>query len=139
MLKRSCSVESWRFLVSRYLILVILNTPLLLAAMINTLVGYKLGRMTKKRFLFGMTFWLVLLIGLVCIQPIYSFLFSNKLTQTEPLSLFDVVQITGIIFTLFIANKAYGKADLLERRVQDLHQELSIRLADQDNMPKDKK
>jgi hypothetical protein len=116
--------------VSRYLILIILNTPLIVAAMINTTVGYKLQRMSRKRFLFGMSFWLILLAGLICVEPIYSFLFSNNLTETEPLSLFDVIQITGIIFTLFIANKAYGKADLLERRVQDLHQELSIRLAD---------
>lgn len=115
---------------SRYLILIILNAPLIIAAMVNTLVGFKLGRMSRKRFVAGMSFWLVLLIGLVCVEPIYSFLFSNNLTQTEPLSLFDVIQITGIIFTLFIANKAYGKVDILERRVQDLHQELSIRLSE---------
>lgn len=116
---------------SRYLILIILNAPLIVAAMINTLVGYKLKRMSRRRFFFGITFWLLLLIGLVCVEPLYSFLFSNNLTETEPLSLFDVMQITGIIFTLFIANKAYGKVDLLERRVQDLHQELSIRLSEE--------
>lgn len=114
---------------SRYLILIILNAPLIIAAMINTLVGYKLKRVSRRRFIFGMAFWLVLLVGLICVEPIYSFLFSNNLTETEPLSLFDVMQITGIIFTLFIANKAYGKVDLLERRVQDLHQELSIELS----------
>lgn len=100
--------------------------------MTNTLVGYKLGRMTKRRFIFGWTCWLILFIGLVCVKPIYTFLFSNNLTQTEPLSLFDVIQITGIIFTLFIANRAYGKADLLEKKLQDMHQELSIRLAEND-------
>lgn len=115
---------------SRYLILVILNAPLLIAAATNTVVGYKLGRMSKRRMLVGVTFWLVLLMGLCLVQPIYEFLFSNQLTETEPLSLFDVLQITGIIFTLFIANRAYGKVDRLERRVQDLHQELSIKLAD---------
>lgn len=118
---------------SRYLILVILNTPLIIAAIINTLVGYKLKRMTRRRFFVGLAFWLAIFASLVFVQPIYRFLFSNKLTHTEPLSLFDVIQITGIIFTLFIANKAYGKADLLEKRVQDLHQELSIRLADKDD------
>lgn len=114
---------------SRYLILVILNAPLLIAAATNTVVGYKLGRMSRRRMVAGVTFWAILLLGLCLVQPIYEFLFSNQLTQTEPLSLFDVVQITGIIFTLFIANRAYGKVDRLERRVQDLHQELSIQLS----------
>lgn len=116
---------------SRYLILIILNAPLIIAAMINTLVGFKLGRMTRRRFILGLSFWMILLVGLICVQPLYTFLFSNNLTETEPLSLFDVLQITGIIFTLLIANKAYGKVDVLERRVQDLHQELSIRLSNE--------
>jgi hypothetical protein len=115
--------------VSRYVILIILNAPLIIFGIINSVVGYKLGHMTRKRFILGMMFWTILFVGLICVKPIYSFLFSNNLTQTEPLSLFDVMQITGIIFTLLIANRAYGKVDLLERRVNDLHQELSIRLS----------
>jgi hypothetical protein len=86
-----------------------------------------------------MAFWLSILGGLIFAESIYGFLFSNNLTQTEPLSLFDVIQITGIIVTLFIANQAHTKADLLERRIQDLHQELSIRLADQTTTKQDKK
>lgn len=114
---------------SRYLILIILNVPLILIGIINSVVGYKLKHMSRKRFIFGLAFWLILFTGLMLVRPIYSFLFSNNLTQTEPLSLFDVIQITGIVFTLLIANRAYGKVDLLERRVNDLHQELSIRLS----------
>lgn len=101
----------------------------------NTVVGYKLGHMGRRRFFFGLAFWLIILASLIFVKPIYEYLFSNNLTETEPLSLFDVVQITGIIFTLFIANRAYGKVDLLERKVQDLHQELSIKLSQE----KDKK
>jgi hypothetical protein len=119
--------------VSRYAILIILNAPLILFGMINSMVGYKLGHMSRKRFVLGMAFWTILLVGLISVKSIYSFLFSNNLTKTEPLSLFDVVQITGIIFTLLIANRAYGKVNLLERRVQDLHQELSIRLSKEKN------
>ncbi|OGL34613.1 hypothetical protein A3F65_00755 [Candidatus Saccharibacteria bacterium RIFCSPHIGHO2_12_FULL_47_16b] len=118
---------------SRYLLLVILNTPLIIAAMMNTVVGYKLGHMGRRRFFFGLSFWLLIFAALVFVKPIYSYLFSNNLTQTEPLSLFDVMQITGIIFTLFIANRAYGKVDVLERKVQDLHQELSIKLSEKNN------
>lgn len=115
---------------SRYLLLVLLNVPLLIAGMMNTVVGYKLGHMGRRRFIFGLVFWIAILAMLIFAKPIYTYLFSNNLTQSEPLSLFDVMQITGIIFTLFIANRAYGKVNVLERKVQDLHQELAIRLAE---------
>ena len=114
---------------SRYTVLVILNLPLIIAGVLNSVVSFKLGRVNQRRFIVRLVFWLSIFAGLVFAQPIYSFLFSKHLTQTEPLSLFDVIQITGIVFTLFIANQAYTKVDLLERRVQDLHQELSIRLS----------
>lgn len=74
--------------------------------------------------------WLGILLGLIFAEPIYIYLFSNNLTQTEPLSLFDVMQITGIIGVLFIASSAYNKVSTLEKKVQDLHQELSIRISD---------
>jgi hypothetical protein len=106
-----------------------LNTPLIIAGLINALASYKLQHTSRRRFLLRVFLWLVIFVGLLFIKPVYSFLFSNNLTHTEPLSLFDVMQITGIIFTLFIANKAYSKVDLLERRIQDLHQELSIQLS----------
>lgn len=73
--------------------------------------------------------WMLVLIGLAAIKPIYEFLFSNNLTNTEPLSLFDVIQITGIVMVFFIAIRTRTKVENLERRVQDLHQELSIRLS----------
>jgi hypothetical protein len=119
-------------LVSRYLVLVILNTPLVIAGILNAIVSYKLKHTSRRRCAIKVLLWLGIFAGLVFTKSIYSFLFSNHLTQTEPLSLFDVVQITGILLTLFIASQAHTKVDLLERRVQDLHQELSIRLSSKD-------
>lgn len=114
---------------NRYVILIILNTPLVFAAILNATVAYKLKHINKRRFVLRVLFWLSIFAGLIFAQPIYEFLFSNNLTQTEPLSLFDVIQITGIIFSLFIANQAYAKADRLEQRLQSLHQEISIALS----------
>jgi hypothetical protein len=116
--------------VSRYLILFLLNAPFAIAALVNALVSYKLSRTSKRRFILQCAFWLLVLVGLAAAQPIYEFLFSNQLTDTEPLSLFDVIQITGIMTALFIANRTHAKLEATERRVQDLHQELSIRLAE---------
>lgn len=118
---------------SRYMILIILNAPLVVVGLLNSVAAYKLKRSGKRRFVFRVIFWLVVLAGLILIEPAYNFLFSNNLTQTEPLSLFDVIQITGIVFVFLIANQAYVRADLLEHRLEDLHKELSIRLSDNES------
>lgn len=107
----------------------ILNTPLIVAAILNTIVSYNLKHISLKRLVIKITFWLVVFAGLVFTESIYNFLYSGGLTQTEPLSLFDVMQITGIVYIFFLVNRLYVKVDVLERRVQDLHQELSIRLS----------
>lgn len=115
---------------SRYLILVILNTPLILVAIINAIVSYNLKHLSLRRLIFKVTFWVTVFTGLVFAESIYNYLYAEGLTQTEPLSLFDVLQITGVIFVFFLVNRLYIKVDVLERRVQDLHQELSIWLSE---------
>lgn len=112
------------------MILFLLNTPLISVGILQAVVSYKMKRIQKRRFLVRISLWTIILAGLIFAQPLYIYLFSNNLTRTEPLSLFDVIQTTGIILTLFIANQAFTKADTLERRVQDLHQELSIQLSE---------
>ena len=114
---------------SRYTILILLNVPIIIAGVTNALVSYKLSRVSRRKFIFRLTLWLSILLAIVFTEDIYNYLFSNNLTQTEPLSLFDVIQITGIILVFFIANQAFNKADRLERRIQELHQELSIKIS----------
>lgn len=70
------------------------------------------------------------MVGLIFAEPIYIYLFTNHLTKTEPLSLFDVIQISGIIGVLFMANLAYNKVEELEKKFMDLHKELSIILSE---------
>ena len=117
---------------SRYLLLFLLNLPFILMAILGAVTQYKLGRSTKQRTVIRISLWVVVAIGLSLAQPIYDWLFSHSLTQTEPLSLFDVVQITAIVIVFYIANRTRSKVDVLEKRVQDLHQELSIRLSTSD-------
>ncbi len=109
--------------------MLLLNIPFIGAAILNAVVNYKLNKSTKRSFIIRLLFWLVVLAGLILAEPIYNYLFSNKLTDTEPLSLFDVIQITAIVVLLYFVNRSRSKIDELERRVQDLHQEVSIRLA----------
>lgn len=115
---------------SRYLILFLLNLPFISAAILSAVTSYKLSRLSRRRLIIQVTLWMIVLVGLALAEPVYIWLFSNKLTDTEPLSLFDVVQITAIVVVFYIANRTRAKTQVLERRMQDLHQELSIRLSD---------
>lgn len=114
---------------SRYLLLLILNLPFILAAIVGIITQYKLGKISNQRLWVQLSLWLVALIGLASAGALYDWLFSHNLTDTESLSLFDVVQITAIVILFYIVNRARQKLDVLERRLNDLHQEISIRLS----------
>ena len=115
---------------SRYLILIILNTPIVIAGLLNALVDYKTKKFPRNKFIIQIFIWLFIFASIASTKLIYDSLFSNHLTATEPLSLFDVIEITGIILVLFMANRSRIKLEALERRVNNLHQELSIRLSE---------
>jgi hypothetical protein len=114
---------------SRYLLLLLLNLPFILLAILGAITQYKLNHSNKKRLVTQVTIWTIVLIGLASAEFIYNWLFKNELTQTEALSLFDVIQITAIVIVFYIANRSRTKIELLEKRVQDLHQEISIMFA----------
>ena len=114
---------------SRYLLLLLLNLPFILLAILGAVTRYKLKHLSKKRLIIQVSLWALILTGLALSEFIYNWLFAHNMTQTEPLSLFDVIQITAIVIVFYIANRSRAKIENLEKRVQDLHQELSIRLS----------
>lgn len=114
---------------SRYLILVLLNIPLVVAAILNTVISFKLGHLSLKRFVIKTSFWIVVLVALISTDAIYTTLYSKGLTQTEPLSLFDVLQITGVIYVFYLVNRLYVRVDVLERKFNNLHRQISIDLS----------
>ena len=75
----------------RYLILVLLNVPIILAALINIITQYKLRKVSVTRFRHQLIIWML----------------------------------------FYIANNQRQRIDQNERRLRDLHQELSIRLSNE--------
>lgn len=111
---------------SRYLLLLILNAPFIILGILSSLVSLKMNKISRRRFSVQLLFWLIIVLGLISAQPLYEWLFSHSLTVSEPLSVFDVIQITAIVILFYISNRSMAKLSVLEKRVQDLHQELSI-------------
>lgn len=114
---------------SRYTLLFLLNLPLILMAIVATVTRYKLKHATGRRTGIQLAIWLVILAGLSFAQPLYEWLRANGYTDTDSLSLFDVIQITAIVVILYISTRIHARVDELEQRLSSLHREISIRLS----------
>ena len=115
----------------RYLILVLLNVPIILAALINIITQYKLRKVSVTRFRHQLIIWMVIMVVLIGSFPLYNISIGHTPLDSSELSLFDILQTTAIILLFYIANNQRQRIDQNERRLRDLHQELSIRLSNE--------
>ena len=115
----------------RYLILVLLNVPIILAALINIITQYKLRKVSVTRFRHQLIIWMVIMVVLIVSFPLYNISIGHPPLDSSELSLFDILQTTAIILLFYIANNQRQRIDQNERRLRDLHQELSIRLSNE--------
>lgn len=113
----------------RYIILVALNLPIIFIAVLNFITKYKLGKISSQRFRAQLLIWLTLLVVLVGSFPVYNMLSGRAPLDSHELSLFDIVQTTVIILLFYIINNQRQRVEQNERRLRDLHQELSIKLS----------
>ncbi|MGD8373721.1 MAG: DUF2304 family protein [Candidatus Woesebacteria bacterium] len=113
----------------KYTLLMLLNVPLVIYGMLKAISAYKKGSIKTIGFITRLGFWVTILIGLVFVQEIYEFLIRKNLTDSTPLSIVDVVLVTGISFCLFLILRLYTKVDNQERRFVELHEKVSIELS----------
>lgn len=114
----------------RYLILVLLNLPIVLLALINILTQYKLRKASKARFQHQVILWVVIFTLLASSFPLYNYLTGKPLLDSSELSLFDIIQTTAIVMLFYIVNNQRQKIERNEKNFRELHQEISIRLKD---------
>ena len=114
----------------RYVILVLLNAPIILLALFNIITQYKLKKVSSQRFRHQLFLWSLILIVLVLSFPLYNYITGNPILDSSELSLFDIIQTTAIIFLIYILKSQRQKNENIEKTLKELHQELSIKLSD---------
>lgn len=113
----------------RYLLLVLLNLPVVFLATINLFTKYKTGRITKQKFNKQFLLWIIIFLVLVLSFPVYNTILGRPPLQSESLSSFDIIEIAIIVFLIYTINNQRQKIEWTEKRLRDLHQELSIKLS----------
>lgn len=113
----------------RYLILVLLNLPVILVAMVNIITQFKLKKIPLGRFRKQFLLWACVLTVVVGAFPLYNILTGRPAFSSSEFSLFDIAQTTAVVYLLYLINGLRQRLDRTEKRLRDLHQELSIRMA----------
>lgn len=115
----------------RYAVLVLLNLPVILLAFVNILTQYKIKHISSARFKQQLVLWLLILVVLVASFPTYNLITGKPLLDSAALSSFDIIQTSVLVYVIYILNNQRRKIEHSERLIRELHQEISIKLAEQ--------
>ncbi len=113
----------------KYFLLIVLNLPFAVYGLFNVLLAYKLKHLRPGQTVIRVLFWLTIISGLLFTRSISDLLYNASLTDSPPLSIFDVILVTGIMISLSLIARAYGRIGELEDRITKLHEQISINLS----------
>lgn len=113
---------------SKYLLLVLINTPIVLVGIVRAITRYKTkpARISKNKAIYEVIFWLSIGVALSFAQPIYNTLVRYNLTDSSPMSLFDVALLTLFVFALLLIVETNEELTSLKKTVSRLHEKLAI-------------
>jgi hypothetical protein len=115
----------------RYIILVLVNLPVILMALVNTIVSWKTGKVSGGRFRHQMILWGIILGVLIGSFPIYNLMAGRAVFDASELSAFDIVEITVIVYLIYVVNYQRRRTEGVEKMVRDLHREIAIKISGQ--------
>jgi hypothetical protein len=112
--------------VNKYALLILINSPLIVFAVLMAVTSYKTGRSTRRRCTVLVVFWLLVGTGMLFVEPAYNFLVRANLTESPPLSVFDIILLAALIFLMLIMVQLYDKLNNLSRKVSRMHESIAI-------------
>jgi hypothetical protein len=116
----------WMTFTNKYALLVIVNLPILIIAILGAITSYKTKRSSKRRCIVEVAFWCAVGVLLICIEPIYNALVRHNLTNSAPMSIFDLVLLTLFILCLLLIRKLNEKVTELNKKLSKLHENIVI-------------
>lgn len=101
--------------------------PIIILFLIRAYDGYKRKKISLRGYSIILFFLLVLTGGVLFNKQLFTYLESSHLTNSTPLSLFDVVQIAAIILLLYLVFRQTYRIEELQTKLSLLNQEIALR------------
>lgn len=113
--------------VSRFLILILINLPVVLIGLISAIVAYKTKQTSKRRYLVEVIGWVVVGFGLVMVEPAYNLLVKNNLTASDSMSIFDIILLTLVLICGLFLVKSNEKISSINNKLSRIHEHVAIK------------
>lgn len=111
---------------TKYNILIMLCLPILMLFLIRVYDNYKRKKLSRRGAIIISIFWAFLFLGVVFNQQLFKYLENSRLTESTPLSLYDTVQITAIIFLIYLVFRQGFKIADLKTKITKLNQTIAL-------------
>lgn len=121
---------------TKYNILIILCLPILLLFLLRIYDNYKRKKISVRGLIILLIFWSILTLGILVNQQIFNYLEQSNLISSTPLSLYDTLQITAIIFLIYVVFRQSYKIEDLQNKLSRLNQEIALRELPKNNEKK---
>ena len=88
--------------------------------------NYKRKRISLRASILLGLFWMILLTGVLFNKLIFELILSSKLSDSTPLSLYDMIQIVAIIFLIYVAFRQSFKIEDLREKITKINEEIAL-------------
>jgi len=112
--------------ISRFALLVLINLPIVLVGIIGAITSYKTSKTSKEHCYIEVVVWLIVGTGLVFVEPVYNVLLKNHLTNSAPMSIFDIVLLTLVLLCAIFIKSANEKISALNKKLSRIHEHIVI-------------
>jgi hypothetical protein len=110
----------------KYILVAVAVVMLFAVVSVRATVDFKTKRISKNKYTATMIFWLAIVVAIILFGPVYEWLRISNLTDSGPLSLFDLILLTAIVFLLYVIMRTQQSISELNSRFARLHEEISI-------------
>jgi len=111
---------------TKYNLLIILSSPILMLFILRIYDNYKRKRISLRASILLGLFWLILLTGVLFNKLIFELILRSKLSDSTPLSLYDMIQIVAIIFLIYVAFRQSFKIEDLREKITKINEEIAL-------------
>lgn len=113
-------------LFNKYNLLILFSSPILILFALRIYDNYKRRRISIRAASLLGIFCGILITGIFFNKYFFDQILKSKLSDSTPLSLYDMIQIVAIIFLIYVVFRQTFKIEELKNKITKINEEIAL-------------